>query len=236
MKVLLYHVAIHFTAHRLFVQLHMDYLSAQSSLLRGLFGGASALDLINNAIGSSSSPESRSLRQWIVPPNRIPRTLPCSPDHPIIFLPLPDPSSFQLLVHWMYFGNTKPIEQALNSGAVSWEGLARNVEYLDIRSEIRVFLGRWYGKWRMHGVTRRHANPAVDSDESDSSDSDDDEDLFSNIASSSAFDTDLDADDECDSDDEDDKHRGRMRGPRCPSSLHPRAPPLAITTHRAASQ
>jgi hypothetical protein len=223
----------------------MDYLSAQSSLLRGLFGGASPLDLINNTTGSSSTPESRSLRQWIVPPNRIPRTLPCSPDHPVIFLPIPDPSSFQLLVHWMYFGSTKPIEQALNSGAVTWEGLARNVEYLDIRSDIRVFLGRWYGKWRMHGLTRRPGGNTVADDTSDSSDSDDDdEDMFSSVASSSAFDTDPDADDEYDSEEEDDKHRrlrGRNRNTRTiqkppPASLHPRAPRLAAPTHRATSQ
>lgn len=183
----------------------MDYLSSQSSLLRGLFGGASALDLMTSAAASSSSPEARLLRQ----PNNIPYTLPCPPDHPTIFLPLPDPSSFQLLVHWMYFGSTKPIENALNSGAVTWEGLARNVEYLDIRDDLRVFLGRWYGKWRMRGMTRSH----LDDDESDESDwEEDSDDMFSSITSSSAFDTDIDADDEEDSDDEDAvKHRNRGR-------------------------
>lgn len=202
----------------------MDYLSSQSSLLRALFGGASALDLMSSAAASSSSPEARSLRQ----PNNIPYTLPCPPDHPIIFLPLPDPSSFQLLVHWMYFGSTKPIEKALNSGAITWDGLARNVEYLDIRDDLRVFLGRWYGKWRLHGLAR---SPLLDDDESDESDWEEEDDLFSSIASSSTFDTELDADDEDDSEEEDDdvkyrRLRGRTRTSRsmqrCPSTSRKR--------------
>ena len=42
----------------------------------------------------------------------------------------------------------KHIELALNDGAVTWEGLARNVEYLDIRDDMRQFLGNWYARRR----------------------------------------------------------------------------------------
>ncbi|KAJ7815285.1 hypothetical protein B0H14DRAFT_3878358 [Mycena olivaceomarginata] len=44
---------------------------------------------------------------------------------PILFLPIPDPSSIHLLVHWMYFGSTSYIEDSLNDGSVDWEGIAR---------------------------------------------------------------------------------------------------------------
>ena len=42
----------------------------------------------------------------------------------------------------------KHLELALNDGAVTWEGLARNVEYLDIRDDMRQFLGNWYARRR----------------------------------------------------------------------------------------
>jgi hypothetical protein len=47
----------------------------------------------------------------------------------------------------MYFGSTSYIEDSLNDGSVEWEGLARNVEYLGLPANIKVFLGRWYGNW-----------------------------------------------------------------------------------------
>ena len=69
----------------------------------------------------------------------------------------------------MYHGSTKHIEFALNDGAVTWEGLARNVEYLDIRDDMRQFLGNWYAR-------RRFLREESDlSDSSDSSDSEEDE-------------------------------------------------------------
>jgi hypothetical protein len=90
--------------------------------------------------------------------------MPCSPDHPILFLPIPDPSSIHLLVHWMYFGSTSYIEDSLNDGSVEWEGLARNVEYLGLPAEIKVFLGRWYGNW-LH--SERGARYGSDEEEED---------------------------------------------------------------------
>ncbi|KAF9227736.1 hypothetical protein BS17DRAFT_774230 [Gyrodon lividus] len=130
-------------APRLALWLHMDYLSAKSSLLRSIFSGASSLDLIQSLHISAHRP-SASLR---VPQDRLPRLLPSTPSHPVVFLPVPDPSSIHLLFHWMYFGNTDHIESCLDQGVIQWEGLARNVEYLGLPTEIKVFLGRWYGDW-----------------------------------------------------------------------------------------
>jgi len=117
----------------------MDYLAAHSSYLRGLFGGALPLDLMY----SSEPPTSTSP----VPADRLPRLMPCSPDHPILFLPVPDPTSFHLLVHWMYFGDFTYIQECLHQGSIQWEGIARNVEYLGLSPEIKIFLGNWYYAW-----------------------------------------------------------------------------------------
>lgn len=82
-----------------------------------------------------------------VPADRLPRLMPCSPDHPILFLPVPDPTSFHLLVHWMYFGDFTYIQDCLHQGSIQWEGIARNVEYLGLSPEIKIFLGNWYYAW-----------------------------------------------------------------------------------------
>ncbi|TFK76371.1 hypothetical protein BDN72DRAFT_232841 [Pluteus cervinus] len=130
------------------LKLHMDYLSAHSSYLRGLFGGASPLDLLNGSHNPSLGgvPDTRKGR-FTVPPDRFPRILPSSPNHPIIYLPVPDPSSFQLLIHWMYFGDNKFIDDCLKQGLIQWEGIARNVEYLGMSKEIKIFLGHFYRCW-----------------------------------------------------------------------------------------
>ncbi|KIY50748.1 hypothetical protein FISHEDRAFT_64394 [Fistulina hepatica ATCC 64428] len=144
-------------------ELHIDYMSSQSTLLRGLFSGSSPLDLISSAPEHSStyapatsesssptaSPSSSTTNltvsgRFAIPPDRRPRLLPSSPEHPRILLPVPDPSSLQLLFHWMYFGDTQFIADCLQRGIVEWEGIARNVEYLGLPTEIKVFLGRWY--------------------------------------------------------------------------------------------
>ncbi|KAH7889537.1 hypothetical protein F5I97DRAFT_545120 [Phlebopus sp. FC_14] len=159
---------------RLTLRLHMDYLSAKSSFLRALFSGASPLDLIQTL---HLSPCGQRLH---VPPNRLPRLLPSSPSNPVVLLPVPDPHSIHLLFHWMYFGDTDQIESCLDQGLVHWEGLARNVEYLGLPTEIKVFLGRWYGNWRLPARNRRGpasyaAEPDDDSDAELDYDDDQDE-------------------------------------------------------------
>jgi len=137
---------LNFGPTRLLMKLHVDYLSAQSTLLRGLFSGSLPLDLIN----TSHMPQSASRPSCAsptFPAVRLPRLLPSSPHHPVVYLPIPDPTSFHYLVTWMYFGATDGIEEALRRRAIRWEGLARNVEYLGMGEEIKRFLGRWYAKW-----------------------------------------------------------------------------------------
>ena len=71
------------------------------------------------------------------------------------------------------------MEDHLNRGIVHWEGIARNVEYLGLPTEIKVFLGRWYSNWLLPGSCRPCCHPCSpgDDDESDIElDFDDDED------------------------------------------------------------
>lgn len=92
----------------------------------------------------------------------------------------------------MYYGSMEDIEFALDDGTVTWEGLARNVEYLDIRDDMRQFLGHWYA---------RRCSPPVQSNSSESSDSEEDG-IFSPIPDS---DTDADCEDEMDADEVDEQ-------------------------------
>jgi len=145
------------TTPRISLKLHMDYLSAQSTFLRGLFSGASPLDLINtnpNAPPAFNTSPLTPSGKFTVPSNRLPRLLPSHPTHPAVFLPVPDPTSFHLLVHWIYFGRTNYIEDCLRQGVIQWEGIARNVEYLGLPPDIKIFLGRWYGNWLHPGRAR----------------------------------------------------------------------------------
>lgn len=206
-------------AHTILYQLHSDYLSAHSSYLRNLFSGASPLDLINTTPTDSPPPPYRSPSPsrlssspqftFTIPANRLPRLLPSPPSHPILFLPVPDPSSFHLLVHWMYFGKTDFIEDCLNKGIIQWEGIARNVEYLGLRTEIKIFLGRWYGDW-LHPERARCESPLYFDDE----DEDDDTMYGSDDGDSSTAGSDDDMDDE-----KDPQLRGRTRAPRPLSSI-----------------
>lgn len=145
----------------------MDYLCAHSTLLRGLLGGASSFDLLNNAPSPSLRPSSR----HPAPAPALPALLPSAPTHPIIFLPVPDPRSLRLLVHFTYFGSTAFIEDALDRGELAWDGIARNVEYLGMGADVKVFLGRWYARWKRG---REHA-AAEEEDESGSGSGSEDE-------------------------------------------------------------
>lgn len=124
--------------------------------------------------------------------------LPSPPSHPIIFLPVPDTSSIHLLIHWIYFGNTNYIENALDQGEIRWEDLVRNVEYLGLSTELKAFLGRWYRSWILPCSPRI---PYLTEDEEDDDEINDD--------------CDSDCDDyeysPCHTPPSDDEHRGRTR-------------------------
>jgi hypothetical protein len=132
----------------------MDYLSAQSTFLRGLFAGANPLDLLNATAPADSNQERhftprKGFIPFNVPANRLPSLLPSSPTHPTLFLPVPDPTSFHILVHWMYFGRTEYIEDCLNRGIIHLPGITRNVAYLGLPDDtIGKFLRRWERAWK----------------------------------------------------------------------------------------
>lgn len=112
------------------LQLHVAYLSSRSAYLRGLFAGENPLDLI------ASFPIK-------VPTSRLPHLCPSS-ELPTLYLPVPDPTSFHLLVHWMYFGRTQYIGDCLDRGIVRLEGIRQNVVYLSLPdSTIGKFLRCW---------------------------------------------------------------------------------------------
>lgn len=96
----------------------------------------------------------------------------------------------------MYFGSTVYLEDALDNGEISWEGLARNVEYLGMNVEIKVFLGRWYGRWKRGRDYLNEDDEDYDSDDSyDSSDVEDIE-YFERQSSTTSTSFTMDSDDE----------------------------------------
>jgi len=152
-------------ASRVLMKLHIDYLSAQSTLLRALFSGSSPLDLIHPAVQPAPQAAGRPSIS-VSAASRLPRLLPSTPDHPIVYLPIPDSSSFPYIVAWMYFGDTSALEDALQRHVIRWDGLARNVEYLGMPEEIKRFLGRWYRRWlhaQQPGNSKNEDDETVDS-------------------------------------------------------------------------
>ena len=71
----------------------------------------------------------------------------------------------------MYFDNTDHIETALDQGLIQWEGLVRNVEYLCLSTEIKVFLGRWYRNWLLPTPCSPDQTPCPDEDDQSDLDS-----------------------------------------------------------------
>ncbi|KAJ1309169.1 hypothetical protein OPQ81_004840 [Rhizoctonia solani] len=155
------------------VRLHQDYLTAQSALFRNLFSHSTITHLDPASAGNRPLFTFSSLRQ--------PRMT--GPAHnPTVLLPVPDHASFALLVHYLYFGDTRTIENALRTGTVTWEGCVRNVEYLGLRDEIKRFLGRWWRLWIAGGGQRQVHRRATDSVEEEEEDGD--EGMKSTITSS----------------------------------------------------
>ncbi|KAI0822730.1 hypothetical protein BC628DRAFT_1340516 [Trametes gibbosa] len=156
---------------RMIMKLHMDYLCAHSSLVRGLLSGASTFDLAAEVPKAKLDAPSLS-RQSSTSSLRVPCVLPSSTcTHPVVHLPVPDPSSFHHLVHYIYFGSTSFIEDALENGDLNWEGLARNVEFLQMGSEIKLFLGHyWRRAHAYHDYSESESERDYDSDYDSESD------------------------------------------------------------------
>ena len=185
------------------LQLHSMFLLSSSSFLRGLLSGASPLDLIHTAQHEGYDGAVHLFTgQFAHPANHIPRLLPCSPDHPSIYLPVPDPQSIQAVIYWIYWGKTDYIEQCLHDGSIQWEGLCKNVDYLGLPTELKIFLAQWRHIW----LTPDHS-PCMSDEESDTlvSDSDDDDDDDDDDTASTASGSDY----SWDMDDEKEHTRGR---------------------------
>lgn len=138
--------------------LHRDYLAPQSALMRMvLFGGL-----------PPDSPELKGCRVLPFGSLHGPRPL---------YVPLPDPESFGVLVHWMYWGDVSALENALSSGAVSWRGMVANIEYLGLDDRTKRAVGRWWRRWakaETRAAARAFDDDAdVESEEEDDNDNDD---------------------------------------------------------------
>ncbi|KAI0078116.1 hypothetical protein K474DRAFT_1674297 [Panus rudis PR-1116 ss-1] len=188
-------------ASRMVMKLHMDYLSSQSKLLRGIFSGASPIELCQEQSGASTPMPHSFARHHCHPAQEacsthtprnppftgLPRILPSSSSHPVLLLPVPDPSSLRLLIHYIYFGSTVYLEEALDNGEINWEGLARNVEFLGMGVEIKVFLGRWYGRWYLGREDAFDDDDEYDSDNSSDEDCDDEMDYLERRSSATSL-------------------------------------------------
>ncbi|KAM6500414.1 hypothetical protein JOM56_003428 [Amanita muscaria] len=167
---------------RLVLHLHSIFLLSSSSFLRGLLSGASPLDLIHTTPHAECEDASHLFTgQFTHPANHIPRLLPCSPDHPSIYLPVPDPQSIQAIIYWIYWGKTEYIEQCLHNGSIQWEGLSKNAEYLGLPTELKIFLAQWRRCW----LSPDHS-PYASDEESDTLISDSEDDTSSTVSDSDA--------------------------------------------------
>ncbi len=111
----------------------------------------------------------------------------------------------------MYFGSTEYIAEALSEGTVQWEGIARNVEYLGLSTDIKIFLGKWYGNWLHTGRSRLDYEEAYEADDDSDTAYDSDEDFDGDCSTSSDM--------EFDEPEEKVPERGRTRELRRLSSI-----------------
>lgn len=108
--------------------MHRDYLVPQSSLFRTILTGGF----------KDGSPEVKGCK--LLPYTSLHGPRP-------VFVPLPDPDSFDAIVHWMYFGDAAKLEAQLSSGQVKWRGLIRNIQYLGCDDRTRAVVGKLWQRW-----------------------------------------------------------------------------------------
>ncbi|KLT42717.1 hypothetical protein CC85DRAFT_302045 [Cutaneotrichosporon oleaginosum] len=134
-----------------FYALHRDYLVPQSALFRNILTGGF----------KDGSPEAKGCK--LLPYTSLHGPRP-------VFVPLPDPESFDALVHWMYFGDVAKLESQLSSGEVKWRGLIRNIQYLGCDERTRAVVAKWWQRWAQ--ADRRIGRPKDEKKEKED-DSDD---------------------------------------------------------------
>ncbi|KAL7419437.1 hypothetical protein Q5752_006275 [Cryptotrichosporon argae] len=170
---------------------HRDYLVTQSKLLRRLLCDS---DL------AAADPALRGAR--LVPMREGERA--------VVYIPLPDLASFGVIVHFLYWGDAGALEAALSNGAVTWQGMVKNIEYLELDDRIKRVVGKWWRRWvRPSAGGRGPSVRRVPDDDKGEDDDDDAHGLGDEFALSSASEPGADGDDEMDTrgsrtDDDDD--------------------------------
>lgn len=67
--------------------------------------------------------------------------------HPCLLLDLPDTTSFNLILHWMYWGNFGVIERALIAKTVDWKDLFSTIDILGCDNALKIHCSRFWRKW-----------------------------------------------------------------------------------------
>ncbi|RXK36140.1 hypothetical protein M231_06582 [Tremella mesenterica] len=129
---------------------HSGYLTTQSGLFHALFAHKTSFQMnqlpplrsagLGPGSGSGHSPQNKGYKgsRWMPP--RV-------GEKPTLWVPLPDPGSFSVLLHWMYWGDNLALESAIHNGLVSWQGIVRNIEYLEASDSLKRVLGQWWKTW-----------------------------------------------------------------------------------------
>ncbi|WOO77270.1 uncharacterized protein LOC62_01G000860 [Vanrija pseudolonga] len=117
-------------------EVHRDYLVQQSSLLR---------TVLSEGTKTPSAIEMKGCR-----------ILATEPGAPLdIIVPLPDPSSLGILLHWMYWGDLEALETALNENPLKWKGMIANVNFLGLDQRTKFAVGRWWRRWAEPSATSK---------------------------------------------------------------------------------
>ncbi|WVQ79763.1 hypothetical protein IAT38_001863 [Cryptococcus sp. DSM 104549] len=135
--------------------LHRDYLTTQSTLFRALFSSPSA----HMATPTPRDKNGRLL--WQSPVYRGARLLPTKAERAkAVYVPLPDPASFGVILHWLYWHDANHFNHCLSKGLVTWQGVIRNIEYLGLDHEIKYLAGKWWKRWVKPADPGERAAPA----------------------------------------------------------------------------
>nr|XP_019011802.1 uncharacterized protein I206_03908 [Kwoniella pini CBS 10737]OCF50583.1 hypothetical protein I206_03908 [Kwoniella pini CBS 10737] len=140
--------------------LHKDYLTTQSVLFR---------TLLNSQAAHLSNPHPRDQDGRLIfqsPVIRGAKVLPTKSDRPkALYVPLPDPSSFGVILHWLYWHDIDHFNHCLSKGLVTWQGVIRNIEYLSLDNEIKLLAGKWWKRWvkPTEDIERKTLNPKLKS-------------------------------------------------------------------------
>lgn len=122
--------------------LHKDYLTTQSTLFHSLISSATA------HVTTPTQRDQYGRLVWQSPIYRGAKVLPTKHGRQrVLYVPLPDPSSFGVLLHWLYWHDAGHFNHCLSRGLATWQGVIRNIEYLGLDNEIKLLAGKWWKRW-----------------------------------------------------------------------------------------